>query len=196
MIFVCIFLALLDYVSRAHGIKIRPSSVVRRLSSVVRLWHRLSLKLLHGFLSNFGCSFPRSICPDVLFFEIFFFLIFYEYFSFSLTWDPVGAKTSKRYSSLRPRLNPFKLFLNFWMVLTKVLFWFFEILSFWSFTIFFVFINMGPYRSQNYSSLKSLLNPFKLFLNFLLIDPDKSTVLDFWNLEFLIFQDFFSFSLT
>ncbi len=30
------FLALLDYVSRAHEIKIRPSSVVRRLSSVVR----------------------------------------------------------------------------------------------------------------------------------------------------------------
>ncbi len=50
------FLALLDYVSRAHEIAICPSSVVRpsrtsvRRPSVVRLWHRLSLKLLHGFL--------------------------------------------------------------------------------------------------------------------------------------------------
>ncbi len=36
MFFFTDFLALLDYVSRAHEIKIRPSSVVRRLSSVVR----------------------------------------------------------------------------------------------------------------------------------------------------------------
>ncbi len=60
------FLALLDYVSRAHEIKIRHSSV--------RLWHRLSLNLLHVFLSTFGC------CPDV--FGIFEkkWGIFYEYF--------------------------------------------------------------------------------------------------------------------
>ncbi len=42
----------------------RNSSIVRRPS--VRLWHRLSLKLLHGFLSNFSCGFPWAICPDVL----------------------------------------------------------------------------------------------------------------------------------
>ncbi len=42
------FLALLDYLSRAHEIEIRPSSVIRR--TVVRLWHRLSLKLLDGLL--------------------------------------------------------------------------------------------------------------------------------------------------
>ncbi len=50
-----LFLALLDYVSRGHEIEIRPLSVVRP-SSVrppVRLWHRLSLKLLHGFLFKF-----------------------------------------------------------------------------------------------------------------------------------------------
>ena len=29
------------------------------------------------------------------------FLIFYEYFSFSLTWDPMGGEISKRYSSYR-----------------------------------------------------------------------------------------------
>ncbi len=105
------FLALLDYVSRAHEIEIRPSSVVRpspvvRRPSSVRLWHRLSLKLLHGFLSNFGCGFPWAICPDVFWF-------FYAYFSFSLTWDPMGAKISKRYSSYKLQPKVFKLFLNF-----------------------------------------------------------------------------------
>ncbi len=59
------FLALLDYVSRAHEIEIRPSSVVRRPS--VRLWHQLSLNFMHGFLSNFSCGFPWAICPDVFF---------------------------------------------------------------------------------------------------------------------------------
>ncbi len=64
------FLALLDYVSRAHEIEIR-------LLYVVRLWHRLSLKLLHGLLSNFSCDFPWAICPDVFFiFEKNSFLIF------------------------------------------------------------------------------------------------------------------------
>ncbi len=65
-----------------------------RNSSIVRLWHRLSLKLLHGFLSNFSCGFPWAICPDGLFvFEKKIKILnFYEYFSFSLTWDPIGAK--------------------------------------------------------------------------------------------------------
>ncbi len=115
-----LFLALLDYVSRAREIEIRPSSVVR-------LWHRLSLKLLHGFL----CHMPRLFCH---FWKKNFVLIFQEFCSFLLTWAPLGAKTSKRYSSL-----------------------------------------------------KSLLNPFKLFLKFLLSGPQKSTVLDFWNFELLIF---------
>ncbi len=49
---------------------------------------------------------------------------------------------------------------------------------------------MGGKTSKRYSSLKSLLNPFKLFLNFLLSLPDKSTAVDFLNLEFLISQEF------
>ena len=111
------FLALLDYVSRVHEIEIR--------TSCVRLWHRLSLKLLHGFLSNFSCGFPWAICPDFFFLFIFdlFFNFFKEYFSFSLTWNPMGAKTSKRYSSLKSLLHSFNLswiFLS--VVLTKVLF--------------------------------------------------------------------------
>ncbi len=59
--------------------------------------------------------------------------------------------------------------------------------------IFFVFGNKAPYRSQiskRYSSRKWLLNPFTLFLNFLLSGPHKSAVWDFSNFEFLIFQKF------
>ncbi len=41
------------------------------------------------------------------------FWIFYKYFSFSLTWDPMGAKISKRYSSYKSQPKVFKLFLNF-----------------------------------------------------------------------------------
>ncbi len=48
----------------------QQSSWNRNLSVVrpsVCLWHRLSLKLLHGFLSNFSCGFPWAICRDVVF---------------------------------------------------------------------------------------------------------------------------------
>ncbi len=74
----------------------------------------LSLKLQHGLLSNFSCGFPWAICPDVFFFifekKNFDFLGFF--FSFSLTWDPMGAKISKRYSSYKSQPKVFKLFLN------------------------------------------------------------------------------------
>ncbi len=49
---------------------------------------------------------------------------------------------------------------------------------------------MGTNISKRYSSLKSLLNFFKLLLNFLLSGPHKSTLLDFWNFANL---NFFSF---
>ncbi len=69
------WLALFDYVSRAHEIEIRPSSA--------RLWHWLSLKLLHGFLSNFSCGFPWAICPEFFFiFEKKKFWIFTNIFRF------------------------------------------------------------------------------------------------------------------
>ncbi len=38
---------------------------------------------------------------------------FYEYLSFSLTWDSMGAKISKRYSFYKSQPKAFKLFLNF-----------------------------------------------------------------------------------
>ncbi len=103
------FLALLDYVSRAHQIKIRPSSVVCRPSD--RLWHQLSLNFMHGFLSNFSCGFPWAICPDIFF-------IFEK-----------------------------KNFLNFLQ-------------------IFFVFVNMGPYGSENFKTLLLLQIAFESFQTF------------------------------
>ncbi len=69
-----------------------------------------------------GIDYLRSYCMDFFrilvvasagpYFQTYFF-IFYEYFSFSLTWDPMGAKISKRYSYLKELLNLFKLFLKF-----------------------------------------------------------------------------------
>ncbi len=55
---------------------------------------------------------------------------------------------------------------------------------------------MGEKTSKRYSSLKYVLNNLKLFMNFLLSGPDKSSVLYFLNFEFFIFQEFCSFSLT
>ena len=48
------FLSLLDYISRAHEIEIRPSSVRPSLSL-------LSLNLIRGLLLNFGSCFPWAI---------------------------------------------------------------------------------------------------------------------------------------
>ncbi len=52
------FLALLDYVSRAHGMGLL--SVVRR-PSVRPSVSKLSLNRMHGFLSNYGCGFPWAM---------------------------------------------------------------------------------------------------------------------------------------
>ncbi len=98
-------LALLDYVSRAHEIAIRPSSITRTIISETNA--QIAFK--------FWLLVPLSHMPGH-FFEFLkkkFFLIFYECFSFSLTWDPMGAKISKRYSSYKSQPKVFKLFLNF-----------------------------------------------------------------------------------
>ena len=71
------FLALLDYASRAHEIVICPSSVVS--PSVTQL----SLNLMGGFLSNFGCCFPWAIRPKKFWnFEKNFFYFFTNIFRF------------------------------------------------------------------------------------------------------------------
>ncbi len=161
----------------------------------------------------------------------------------------MGANTLKCYSSLKSLLKPFKLFLkfllwssqkycfgffNFWVFDFSGLFFgfvnmgpyrsqnfktlllpqitfesfqtFSEFSSQWSsrkycfeFLIFqnfsFVFINMGPYGSQNFKTLlphKPLLNLSKLILNCLLSGSHKCTLLDFWNFKLMIFNVFFT----
>ena len=74
---------------------------------------------------------------------------------------------------------------HFWK--TKHVFWFFL----WIFQLLLTLYHMGAKTSKRYSSLKSLLNLFKLVLNFLLSGPHNSTFFDFWNFEFLIFHDLF-----
>ncbi len=59
--------------------------------------------------------------------------------------------------------------------------------SFFSFSL--TWYPTGAKPSKRYSSPKSLLNFFKLLLNFLLIGSHKSTILNFLNFEFMILRD-------
>ncbi len=125
-------------------------------------------------------------------------MIFYEYFSFSLTWDPMGAKISKRYSSYKLQPNVFKLFLNFLPNCPhKTTFGIFEILKIEILMIFFSFSltcdPMGVKISKRYSSYKSQLKAFKLFLNFLPNGPHKTTFGIFEILKIEILMNFFRF---
>ncbi len=92
------FLALLDYVSRAHEIEICPSSVVRRPSVV-----RVAIISEH----NARISFTFHLWFLLDYSQNQFFIlkknwgIFYEYFLFSLIWDPMGAKILKHYFSYK-----------------------------------------------------------------------------------------------
>ncbi len=95
-------------------------------------------------------------------------------------------KLSKRYSFYKSQPKVFKLLLNFLPNGPhKKMFGIFEILKIEILMIFFLFSltwdPMGAKISKRYSSIKSVLNPFKLFLNFLRSSPHKSTVLYFLN---------------
>ena len=97
------------------------------------------------------------------------FWFFYEYFSFSLTWNPIEVKTFK--TLLLQKHVAFESCQTFsWVVLTKVLFWIFEIWVYDFSGFFFSFSltldPMGAKTSKGYPSRISLLNRFNLFLNF------------------------------
>ncbi len=71
----------------------------------------------------------KSTVLDFWTLSLWFFTILTFFVSFSLTWNPMGAKTLKCYASLKSLLNFSQRFLIFfWVVLTKVLFYFLEIL--------------------------------------------------------------------
>ncbi len=92
-------------------------------------------------------------------------IFYFEHFSFSLTWDSMGAKIK----NITPPSNHFwfffKLFLKFLLTgphKTTVLdFWNFEFTIFHDF--FFVFVNMGPYWSQNFKTPLLPQNNFESF---------------------------------
>ncbi len=119
---------------------LRQQSSWNQNSSVVhrRLWHQLSLHLLHGFLSNFySYCFPWAICPDFFYFGGFcFVLIFLQIFFVFVNMGPNGIKNSKAYSyKSQPKVS--KLILNFPLNgLHKTTFGIFEILSFRLLTTF------------------------------------------------------------
>ncbi len=84
---------------------------------------------------KFWLLLPLGQTPRHIFFVFFF---FYEHFSFSLTWDPMGAKISKCYSSYKLQPKVFKLFLTFLpngsRKTTRL-----EFLKFWKFNEFYSF---------------------------------------------------------
>ncbi len=72
---------------------------------------QLFLNLMNGFFQIlvFASSGPYGL----RFFESLKTFFFYEFYSFSLTWDPIAAKILKRYSSYKSQPNVLKLVLNF-----------------------------------------------------------------------------------
>ncbi len=151
----------------------------------VHLWHRLSLKLLHGFLSNFGCSFPRAIYPDSFFiFEKKIFFNFLRIFFVFVNMGPYGSENFKKLLFLQKQPKAFNLFLHFLLKGPhKIAFgivWNFEN---WNFNYFFSFsLTWDPMRvkiSKSYSSYKSQPKAFKFFLNFLPNGPHKTTFVVF-----------------
>ncbi len=126
--------------------ELMKSKFVRRPS--VRLWHRSSLKSLHGFLSNFSCGFPWAICLDVFFFFIFEHFYF-DFLRIFFVFVNMGPYWSQNFKNATPPSNHFWILSNFFwnlfsVVLTKVLFSIFEILRLWFFTIFSFSLTWDP----------------------------------------------------
>ncbi len=94
-----------------------------------------SHKSLPFFFSD-SCIFVSNILTKLRKFPIFTFLYDF-FFSFSLTWDPIGAKISKRYPSHKQLTNVFKLVSNVCLQYPhKVTFSDFRNFDIWILTIF------------------------------------------------------------
>ncbi len=119
-----------SYVSNRNFSVARPSSVCVAFIAVPNTWISFKVWLLHPLVHTLGCFF-------LIFWKNSGF--FYEYFSFSLTWVPIGAKISKRYSSYISHPKALKLLLNF---LPEV-----------PHKNVFGIGNVGPYRSEKFKTL-------------------------------------------
>ena len=95
----------LSVVCRPSSVRppVRPSSV--RVAIISEPNARISFKfwLLLPLSHKLGCFFFAFLKKK----------FFYEYFSFSLTWDPMGAQISKRYSYYKSQPITLKLFSEF-----------------------------------------------------------------------------------
>ena len=115
------------------------------------------------------------------------FLNFYEYFSFSLTWDSMGGGGIQNGTPPDPR-NRSRKFPNFSCIL-KILKIQIRSNRFYSRSL--TWTQRGVNISKRYCSYKSQAKIFKVVLNFL---PNGLTKLgwEFLNFDFPIFNDFFS----
>ncbi len=157
---------------------------------------QLSLNLLSRFLSNFSWGWKRVEMDT--FEKKSHFLISLWIFQLFVNIRPYGSKNfTTLNSSLKSLLNYFNLFQNILLsgphksiVLDFLNFEFLIFHNFFLFSLTWDPMGAKTWKKKGYS-LKSLLNTFKCFLNFLLSSPHKSTVLDFWNFEFMICHIFF-----
>ncbi len=121
-----------------------------------------------------------------------------DFHSFLLTWDPMGAKIAKHYSSHKSRLNFLKLLLNFCLQYPhEVTFW-----DFWNFDIlncndFFPFsLKWGHMAGKVKKKLllsQIMTKPFQTFPEFL--SPTSSQSYFFRFLKFCIFQILWNFQI-
>ncbi len=180
-----IFLALLDYVSRAHEIEISPWSVVCRpfvrhpsvrVAIISEPNARISFK--------FGCCFLWDIRSDL--FRIFDFFFFF----FFLILGTYGRKKVKTLLFLQIAAESFQTFSEFSSQWSSQNYGF-EILKVEILMIFFsFFLTWGPYGSQN---IKTLLLPpitfesFQTFFFWIFFSVVLTKVL-FWTFEILSFR--------
>ena len=176
-----IFLALLDYVSRAHEVAICPSPVVRPSMS------QLSLNFMHGFLSNLSCGFPCIFGK-----KMFFLFIFLGIFFIFVNMGPYGRQDFKTVLLLQITAESFEAYNDFPNGPHKNTFGIFEN---WNFNELYSFSltwdPMGVKISTRYSSYKSQLKVFKLLLNFLPNGPHKITFEIFEILKIEMLMIFF-----
>ena len=105
---------------------------------------QLSLNLMHGFLANFGCCFPWTLCRGIFFvLWKFFFYFFCKYFLFLLTWDvPYGSQNFKTLLLLQIAAGCFQSFPEFfsqWSSQNNV--WNFWNFKSWSFNDFLALLD-------------------------------------------------------
>ncbi len=148
-----------------------------------------------GFQISVACPEPYSRDFSESLKKNAFSIFFPGYFSFSLSWDPMGTKTSKRYSSLKSLFSIFKLFLNFHKSTVLGVFNF-ELTIFRDF--FFFFVNMGHYGSKNFKTLVLRQITFIFFqtsAEFSSQWSSKKYCSEFLNFEFTIVFENFKFTI-